>query len=152
MHGVAAQHAHEVSDLLQMPQRVLRQVVGQIAHKVHVEEVAEAAATHCTKHTHYFISSRQLRANFNACLTEQGLSSKFQHPHKGVDDLQNYSIMLQCRVHPQSPGSTNAPPAVTLFPYCSHTNKWTAAKSRTCRAACAPRALPLRPLASAAQS
>ena len=56
MHGVAAQHAHKVSDFLQMPQRVLRQVVRQIAHKVHVEEVAEAAATHCTIDTHYVIS------------------------------------------------------------------------------------------------
>ena len=49
MHRVAAKHPHEVCDLLQMPQRILWQIIRQIAHKVHIEEVAEAAAANCTE-------------------------------------------------------------------------------------------------------
>ena len=48
MHGVAAKHAHEVADLLQVPHGVLWSVVCQVALEVHIEEVSEPPPTHCT--------------------------------------------------------------------------------------------------------
>ena len=73
MHGVAAEHAHEVSDLLQMPQRILRQVVCQVAHKVHVEEVPKAPPAHCT--------SQHEKDGYQSF---HQLTQRIRHPNRGL--------------------------------------------------------------------